>query len=71
MSINAPCKDCPNKKVTENYNCHSHCDAYQLFRDKLEEYRLEQSVQKEADAFFIERNYRIAKYIGGKKHVKN
>ena len=67
MSINSPCEDCPNRKVTENYNCHSHCDAYQLFRDKLEEYRLEQSIQKEINAFFIDRASRIAKHIGGKK----
>lgn len=67
MSIKAPCKDCPDRKVTEDYNCHSHCDAYQLFRDKLEEYRLEQQLEAELNSYNVEKDIRISKALGGKR----
>lgn len=33
----APCKDCPERKVTEDYNCHSHCEKYLEFRKLQDE----------------------------------
>lgn len=28
MNIKAPCLNCPDRKVTADYNCHSECKAY-------------------------------------------
>ena len=36
--MKAPCKDCKDRKVTADYNCHSHCDkylAYQAYRESV------------------------------------
>ena len=26
------CKDCPNRHVTIEYNCHDHCEKYLMFK---------------------------------------
>lgn len=26
--IKGVCKDCPDRRVTRDYNCHSHCERY-------------------------------------------
>lgn len=28
----APCKDCKERKVTDDYNCHTHCEKYLAYR---------------------------------------
>jgi len=39
VKIKSPCLNCPNRKVTETYNCHSVCEEYLAFRaKKLKEY---------------------------------
>lgn len=27
-------KDCPDRKVTADYNCHSHCEIYRKFNNR-------------------------------------
>ena len=29
--MKSPCYKCPKRKVTKDYNCHSHCKEYQEF----------------------------------------
>lgn len=67
MSINAPCKDCPDRKVTEDYNCHSHCEGYLLYKEKHEEYVREQQLEAELNSYSVEKDIRIRKALGGKK----
>lgn len=33
------CKDCPDRRVTEDYNCHTHCEKYAAFREEVEKMR--------------------------------
>ena len=40
--MKAPCKDCKDRKVTDGYNCHTHCEkylAYQAYRESVCEER--------------------------------
>lgn len=30
--MKAPCKDCKDRKVAEDYNCHTHCEKYLAFQ---------------------------------------
>lgn len=47
--MKAPCKDCKDRKVTDDYNCHTHCEkylAYQAYRklvyeENIKRYALE------------------------------
>lgn len=32
----APCKDCPNRKITDDYNCHTDCKQYLEFMEENE-----------------------------------
>jgi hypothetical protein len=36
--IKAPCKDCKRRKVTKDYNCHSHCKEYQEYIEDRNNY---------------------------------
>lgn len=43
--MKAPCKDCKDRKVTSDYNCHTHCEkylAYQAYRKSVCEERAKQ-----------------------------
>lgn len=31
-SVKAPCKDCKQRKVTGDYNCHTDCEKYLAFQ---------------------------------------
>ena len=38
--MKAPCKDCKDRKVTGDYNCHTHCEkylVYQAYRESIYE----------------------------------
>lgn len=37
--INSPCKNCGDRLVTKEYNCHSHCQKYFDYISSLEEYK--------------------------------
>lgn len=41
----SPCKDCEKRLVTEDYNCHSHCEAYIQFAKSCR--KMNQKIQKE------------------------
>lgn len=67
-------KDCPDRKVTADYNCHSHCERHlkfqiqQRLRRKIG-YKLNQQKQAEYDAKhkvrkIAERNERINRERG-------
>lgn len=32
----APCKECEDRKITDNYNCHDDCIRYKEFKHKRE-----------------------------------
>ena len=51
--MKAPCKDCKDRKVTEDYNCHTHCEKYLAYRAYRE------SIYKErARRYSLEKNRR-------------
>lgn len=31
----SPCKDCKDRNVTANYNCHSHCEKYKEYSNQM------------------------------------
>jgi len=35
MNSKDPCYQCPDRRVTEDYNCHSHCERYANYKDGL------------------------------------
>lgn len=35
--VKAPCKDCKERKVTEDYNCHTYCEKYLAFQEYRKE----------------------------------
>lgn len=40
--MKASCKDCKDRNVTDDYNCHTHCEkylAYQAYRESVCEER--------------------------------
>ena len=51
MSVSNPCKDCKDRKL----GCHSKCDKYSEFKNKIEEIKEERIKQN-----FID-DYRITK----------
>lgn len=46
MITEAPCKDCPDRKVTDDYNCHSVCEKYigfQKYRNEVNEQKAKEN----------------------------
>lgn len=52
--MKAPCKDCPDRKVTKDYNCHTTGEKYLAFRayrealnaDKAKKYATERKMRR-------------------------
>lgn len=62
----APCRDCPDRRVDETYNCHSVCEKYLAFVQKqLKTYdeRAKESLMRD---FKIQSVYRSKKRRGDK-----
>lgn len=57
----APCKDCPDRRVTESENCHMTCAAYLAFTDKCRRNREAESFQAAILAEHIKTVLRIKK----------
>ena len=52
--MKAPCRDCPNRKVTADYNCHSHCKEYLLYREQQDKI-IEQKIAKVyEDGYYVQ-----------------
>lgn len=49
MITDAPCKDCPDRKVTEDYNCHSVCEKYFEFREYCDKRNEERATKNRLD----------------------
>lgn len=45
MPINAPCLNCKDRKVTNDYNCHSVCEKYLAFKKERAKYNQEQATK--------------------------
>lgn len=43
MSIDAPCKDCPDRDVTDTFNCHMVCEKYIKFQAEKTAYNEKQA----------------------------
>ena len=41
------CKECKNRRVTENYNCHDHCERY--LAESMAHEQAKQKVRAEKD----------------------
>lgn len=52
--VKAPCKDCKDRKVTEDYNCHMDCEKYLAFHayrtaireDRAKKYATERKMRR-------------------------
>ena len=52
--MKAPCKDCKDRKVTDDYNCHMGCEKYLAFKayreammaDRAKKYATERKMRR-------------------------
>ena len=52
--MKAPCKDCKDRNVTADYNCHTHCEKYIAFKayreammaDRAKKYATERKMRR-------------------------
>ena len=61
------CRDCPNRKVTAEYNCHSHCQKYIKARLKRKLLVLKHMREHAIDDTLMESKSRGYKRTTGKK----
>lgn len=57
MATDSPCKDCSER----SYNCHSSCERYRQYKDKLEETRAKINAYNAEVAFGKSVKRRVAK----------
>nr|DAG69248.1 MAG TPA: hypothetical protein [Caudoviricetes sp.]DAI28675.1 MAG TPA: hypothetical protein [Caudoviricetes sp.] len=55
-----PCKDCPERRVDDGYNCHSVCSKYLAFLKVNEAAKQERQKLSAMEAYYIRRNHRRA-----------
>ena len=63
----SPCLNCPDRKVTETYNCHSDCSKYKLYDEANEVERM----QRAAKAKIIELDDMLFKRYPKRKKRRN
>lgn len=50
--LTAPCKDCPDRNVTAEFNCHSYCESYARYQSVIRlrrKIRFKQAQQTQAE----------------------
>lgn len=47
----SPCKDCPDRRVTEDFNCHMVCEKYIKFRAKIDSGAQEREMKADLDSY--------------------
>ena len=45
MTVNSPCKDCPNRSLA----CHDRCEKYKAFKAKLDEGKRRKALDRDWD----------------------
>lgn len=56
---NNPCYQCGDRKVTRDYNCHSHCKKYLAWKQKKTEVKKRADADKESKVYQIERTIAV------------
>lgn len=59
----APCKDCPDRRVTESENCHMTCAAYLAFSRERRRLCDEDSFQTQIRAEHVKSVYKTKKRL--------
>lgn len=57
---NNPCWECGNRKVTKDYNCHSHCDLFLAWKQKQAEAKKRREEFENAKNAQAERSVKIS-----------
>ena len=52
--LKSPCKDCPRRRVTATYNCHSSCKEYRCFAEQQEKARKRRKIEGQINGFVVE-----------------
>lgn len=47
----SPCKGCQDRKVTEDFNCHTSCPAYLDFRAKVDEANAQKPIASDISSY--------------------
>lgn len=53
-----PCKGCPDRRVTSDYNCHSDCERYQTYKRTRDAKRAEIFEEKNVERRLDEAEFR-------------
>ena len=68
--MNAGCKGCTERCVTEDYNCHSHCEKYKEWKAEQDENRKREQMRVSIDAITIENVFRTKCWLGENKFLR-
>ena len=59
MATNRPCFHCGDRKVTKDYNCHSHCEKYLSWQKKKTEIKRLANADRDFRQYSVERTIKI------------
>lgn len=62
--MTGPCKDCPDRLVTPEFNCHSECTYYQDFTRRKQRQYMERLAESQVAGFRKASIERMKKRIG-------
>lgn len=66
-TINAPCHNCKDKKITKTYNCHSDCKRYNDYKEERKKTKTEAQTAMALADVEIRRADRVIKRKTGKR----
>lgn len=58
---NQPCKNCKDRKVTDDYNCHSHCEKYLKMKEHFDMIREKRNAENIKPFHDVPRDTRLKK----------
>lgn len=67
MQTTAPCKDCPDRHVTEDYNCHMVCAKYLEYQESRRAVQKANEIKNRLDSHKKEFSARYLRYQHKKK----
>lgn len=57
----APCKGCPDRLVTEDFNCHTNCQKYREFQQWIREKNRYRMQDASVVSYYLDKKERIRK----------
>lgn len=67
----SPCKGCQDRKVTEDFNCHTSCPAYLDFRAKVDEANAQKPIASDISSYTERRIYENRKARSRRIHSRH